>query len=140
VTPSPGPAVTVTDVFNALGDPIRWSIVQQMAAVDELPCSTLEDTLPVSKPTISYHTKILVQAGLISVRKQGRNLFYTLRRDVLQQLMDDVWAVAPGPRPVRESGRIDHQPGTARRRRPAAASRLKAAAGDDTAEASLLTW
>jgi DNA-binding transcriptional ArsR family regulator len=131
--------VTATDLFNALGDPIRWSIVQQMAAVEELPCATLEDTLPVSKPTISYHTKILVQAGLVSVRKQGRNLFYTLRRDVLRQLVDDVWALAPEPRPVREGGRIDHQTAVARRR-PAPA-RLKAAAGDtNEREALLLTW
>ena len=64
-----------TEVFKALGDPIRWSIVTQMAAVDELACLTLEDTLPVSKPTISYHTKILHHAGLISVRKSGRNGF-----------------------------------------------------------------
>jgi DNA-binding transcriptional ArsR family regulator len=133
--------VAATDVFNALGDPIRWSIVQQMAAVEELPCATLEDTLPISKPTISYHTKILVQAGLVSVRKQGRNLFYTLRRDVLRELVDEVWALAPEPRPVREGGRIDHVPATARRRRPAPAARLKAAAGDtNEREALLLTW
>jgi DNA-binding transcriptional ArsR family regulator len=95
MTPSAGPPVTAADVFNALGDPIRWSIVQQMAAVEELPCATLEGTLPVTKPTISYHTKILVQAGLVSVRKQGRSLFYTLRRDVLRSLGDDIWTLAP---------------------------------------------
>jgi DNA-binding transcriptional ArsR family regulator len=131
---------TSADVFKALGDPIRWNIVQQMAEVAELPCSTLEETLPISKPTISYHTKILVQAGLISVRKQGRSLFYTLRRDVLQQLVDDIWMLAPEPRPVRE-GRVDHQAGAGRRRR-AGAARAQASATADTAdrEAVLLTW
>jgi DNA-binding transcriptional ArsR family regulator len=132
----------VTEVFKALGDPIRWSIIQQMAEVDELACSTLEDTLPISKPTISYHTKILTQAGLVQVRKQGRNFFYTLRRDVLRDLMDDVWALAPEPRPIHQ-GRIDHQPASTRRRRPlAATARLKAAVGDEGTEreATLLTW
>ena len=57
-----------TEVFRALSDPIRRSITVQMAQVDELACITLEDTLPVSKPTISYHTKILQNAGLISTR------------------------------------------------------------------------
>ena len=52
-----------TEVFRALSDPIRWSIIVQMAQVDELACITLESTLPVSKPTISYHTKILQNAG-----------------------------------------------------------------------------
>jgi DNA-binding transcriptional ArsR family regulator len=112
-------------VFNALGDPIRWSIIRQMAAVEELACATLEDTLPVSKPTISYHTKILSQAGLVSVRKQGRNLFYTLRRDVLRRLMDDIWTLAPEPVPVGGGVRADHRPPPVRRR---------------TAEPVLLTW
>ncbi len=94
-----------TEVFKALGDPIRWSIVTQMAAVDELACLTLEDTLPVSKPTISYHTKILQHAGLIDVRKEGRNYFYTLRRDVLHGVLDRLWELAPTPRPVDEGQR-----------------------------------
>src|SRR6266478_431386 len=86
-----------TEIFKALSDPVRWSIIVQMAAVDELACITLEDTLTVSKPTISYHTKILYHAGLISVRKSGRNYYYSLRRDVL---LDDLWELAPTPRPV----------------------------------------
>jgi DNA-binding transcriptional ArsR family regulator len=89
-----------TEIFKALSDPVRWSIVMQMAAVDELACVTLEDTLTVSKPTISYHTKILYHAGLISVRKSGRNYYYSLRRDVLHELLDDLWDLASTPRPV----------------------------------------
>ena len=84
-----------TEIFKALSDPIRWNIIVQMASVDELACLTLEDTLPVSKPTISYHTKILYQAGLINVRKSGRNYFYSLRREVLHQLLDDLRELAP---------------------------------------------
>src|ERR1700761_5783607 len=90
--------------FKALGDPVRWSIVAQIAAVDELPCAHLEQTLPVSKPTISYHTKILQQAGLISVRKEGRNYFYALRRDVLRDVQDELGRLAPAPRPVGDAG------------------------------------
>jgi DNA-binding transcriptional ArsR family regulator len=122
--------VAATEVFKALGDPIRWSIVQQMAQQEELACSVLEDTLPVSKPTISYHTKILTQAGLIEVRKRGRNYFYSLRREVLRSLMDEMWSLAPGPRLVSSSGA-----------EPAERPALKAAVGDDTARsATLLTW
>ena len=77
----------ITDVFKALSDPMRWSIVCQMAAVDELACTTLETTLPVSKPTISYHIKILYHAGLVEVRKEGRYYFYRLRRDILDSVL-----------------------------------------------------
>lgn len=126
--------VPTTDVFKALGDPIRWEIIRLMAETDELPASTLESSLPVSRPTISYHAKILVQAGLISVRKEGRNYYYTLRREVLERLMDDVWAIAPRPAPVR-AGRIDHS-ARPRRRTGSAAERPAGTASD----AMILTW
>jgi len=99
MTPAAGTGLSPAEVFKALGDPVRWSIVQQLAEVDELACGTLEGTLPIAKPTISYHTKILTQAGLISVRRQGRNFFYALRRDALDDLMKDVWKLASPPRP-----------------------------------------
>src|ERR1700693_1904274 len=89
-----------TEVFRALSDPVRWSIIVQMAQVDELACITLEDTLPVSKPTISYHTKILQNAGLISTRKAGRNYYYSLRRDVLSDLIGGLHRLGAPPGPV----------------------------------------
>ncbi|GAA1262048.1 hypothetical protein GCM10009677_12100 [Sphaerisporangium rubeum] len=127
-------AVRATDVFKALGDPVRWSILRQMAQADELACRVLEETLPVSKPTISYHMRVLVQAELVSVRKEGRNFYYTLRRDVLRRIVDELWQVAPEPRLVTEDG-LDLQP-AARRRRPAATPR----AADAQCEVVLLTW
>ena len=93
------PTAPPTEIFKALGDPIRWSIVTQMASVAELACLTLEGSLPVSKPTISYHTKILYHAGLISVRKEGRNYFYSLRRDVLGGVLDSLLELTPASRP-----------------------------------------
>jgi DNA-binding transcriptional ArsR family regulator len=114
---------------------VRWSIISQMSEVEELACSALEDTLNVSKPTISYHTKILVQAGLIAVRKEGRHFFYTLRRDVLRALIDDIWALAPEPLPVRD-GRVTFKPASSRRR----AGRTTTAAAGAEREPILLTW
>jgi DNA-binding transcriptional ArsR family regulator len=84
------PSSPLTDVFRALSDPTRWTIVTQMAQVDELACLTLEDMLPISKPTISYHIKVLFHAGLIDVRKQGRQYFYALRRDTLDYVLAQV--------------------------------------------------
>jgi DNA-binding transcriptional ArsR family regulator len=131
------PSIGPSGIFKALGDPVRWSIICQAADVDELGCSVLEDTLNVSKPTISYHTKILVQAGLLSVRKEGRNFYYTLRREVLRALVDDVWSLAPEPRPVRDGAPAFRASGPRRRRhhieRPAEVASVES-------EAVLLTW
>ena len=138
-------SAAAVEVFKALGDPVRWSIIEQIAAVDELPCAELEQTLPVSKPTISYHTKILQQAGLLTVRKEGRNYFYALRREMLTDVQDELWRLVPTPRPVGEDG-IDYEAPAARRRaeRPAQAKnarrdrRMRRVAGDD--EVVVLTW
>jgi DNA-binding transcriptional ArsR family regulator len=131
-----------TEVFKALGDPIRWSIIQQMAQEDEVACSMLEDTLPVSKPTISYHTKILSQAGLVEVRKRGRNFFYALRKDVLRELIDELWMLAPGPRLVGESANAERdRAARAARTTQATQPPLAAVSGDgDGRPAKLLTW
>ena len=132
-----------TEVFRALSDPIRWSIIVQMSKVDELACITLESTLPVSKPTISYHTKILQNAGLISTRKSGRNYYYALRRDVLSDLIDGLWELAPTPRPV-----VGTQPGsvaTGRRAKRQGSADIAAISrqrdtGEEIEEAAVLTW
>ncbi|MEO3855873.1 metalloregulator ArsR/SmtB family transcription factor [Acrocarpospora sp. B8E8] len=133
MTSNAGTAVRTIDVFKALGDPMRWRIVRRLAEVDELAGGTLEEILPVSKPTISYHMKILVRADLVSVRKEGRDSYYSLRSEILRQFADEMWRLAPEPGLVREGG-IDHQAGGTRRR--------SAAAGERTPqrEVILLTW
>src|SRR5580704_10783922 len=110
-----------TEVFSALSDPIRWSIITQMAKVDELACVTLESTLPVSNPTISYHIKILQNAGLIETRKAGRNYYYCLRRDVIRDLLDGLWELVPAPRLV--GGHSSPSPASRRQGRAYPASR-----------------
>jgi DNA-binding transcriptional ArsR family regulator len=132
-----------TEVFRALSDPIRWSIIVQMSAVDELACITLEDTLPVSKPTISYHTKILQNAGLISTRKAGRNYYYSLRRDVLRDLLDGLWELAGTPRPVAgtQHGSVPTGRSQKRREQPSiAAFSRQRDASDEIEETAVLTW
>src|ERR1700758_4492796 len=132
-----------TEIFKALSDPVRWSIIAQMASVDELACITLEDTLPVSKPTISYHTKILQHAGLINVRKSGRNYYYSLRRDVLHKLLNDLWELAPTPRPVvsKEDGQVAMGRRQKRADTHSAARKRRASPARETVEeAVVLTW
>lgn len=77
----------MVDVFKALGHPMRLEIMRQMMSVPELACTTLEETLPISKPTISYHVKALSSARLVRVRKEGKFYFYTPRLDELEKLL-----------------------------------------------------
>jgi len=70
-------------VLKALADPTRLSMIALIGGSDDFACTALEQELPVGKSTISYHVKILSQAGIVSVRRQGRNFFYTLNRDII---------------------------------------------------------
>lgn len=93
-------------IFDALSEPIRMQIVRQIANADELACTTLDETLPVSKSTISYHVKILSHAHLISVRKDGRYYHYRLRADVfdhyLPTFLDRLVSTPKRPQSVRQ--------------------------------------
>jgi DNA-binding transcriptional ArsR family regulator len=101
-------------IFEALCEPLRMEIVRQIANDDELACTTLDETLPISKPTISYHIKILSQAQLISVRKEGRHYHYRLRREVfeyflptfLDRLLGTLPSMATAPR-TQSPGSLD---------------------------------
>jgi ArsR family transcriptional regulator len=77
----------MVDVFKALGHPVRLDIMRRMVAVPELACTELEHTLPIAKPTISYHIKMLHRARLINVKKVGKYYYYTPRMDEMNQLL-----------------------------------------------------
>src|SRR5688572_18650276 len=68
----------LTDAFEALGDPQRRTILQLLGerprAVGEL-----ADELPVSRPAVSFHLRLLKDAGLVEERRQGTRRIYSLR-------------------------------------------------------------
>jgi Predicted transcriptional regulators len=76
-----------TAIFTAMGEATRLQMVQMIDEAGEMPCTALVERLGIAKSTVSYHIKILAHAKLISVRKQGRNYFYTTRRDVIDEAM-----------------------------------------------------
>lgn len=77
-----------TEVFRALSEPTRVEILSLIANCDdEYPCTQLEQVLPVTKSTISYHIKILSGAGLVQVRKEGRYYHYRVRRNVVDYFL-----------------------------------------------------
>ena len=69
-------------IFKALGEPIRLEIFRQVLRNGEVSCTSLEQSLPISKSTISYHVKSLYSAGLVKIHRHGRFFQYVLRQDV----------------------------------------------------------
>lgn len=65
-------AVRLAGVFAALSDPVRLRLLSIVAAEGEVCSCNLEAPLAKSQPTISHHTKVLAEAGLIVGEKRGR--------------------------------------------------------------------
>ncbi|HZO98109.1 MAG TPA: metalloregulator ArsR/SmtB family transcription factor [Gaiellaceae bacterium] len=72
-------------IFSALSDPTRMEMLEMILARGEVGCAEFDEHFPLSKSTISYHTKILNAAGLIETRREGRFFFYRAKLDELEQ-------------------------------------------------------
>ncbi len=84
----PGPdELTLAGVLGALSDPTRLEMVRRLADGEEHDSLTLADGLPRS--TLTYHTRMLREAGITWTRGEGRACVIRLRRD-------DVEARFPG--------------------------------------------
>ena len=75
--------ISLAGVLYALGDPVRLEIVRQLAERGELPCASLDFSVP--KSTLSHHFKLLRDTGVLACRKEGTQLINSLRRDDLNQ-------------------------------------------------------
>jgi ArsR family transcriptional regulator, arsenate/arsenite/antimonite-responsive transcriptional repressor len=80
-------AGTTATVFKALADPGRVRIVNLLANADGPVCvCDLTPKLGLSQPTVSFHLKKLVRAGLLEREQRGVWAFYSVNRQVLRRL------------------------------------------------------
>ncbi|MGB3547255.1 MAG: autorepressor SdpR family transcription factor [Saprospiraceae bacterium] len=73
-------------VFKALNDPTRRSILHLLREKD-LTAGEIADNFEMSKPTISHHLDLLVQADLITVRKDGKYKIFSLNTSVVDEIL-----------------------------------------------------
>ncbi|UQS84177.1 ArsR/SmtB family transcription factor [Bombilactobacillus thymidiniphilus] len=75
-------------IFKALSDEARLTIIHILNSQDkEWNCGEIGERLDISKSTISYHFKILREAGLTNTRKAGQNRFVSLNRDFIEKVL-----------------------------------------------------
>ena len=83
-------------IFAALSDPTRRAVFEQLAR-HPLAVGALAERLPVSRPAVSQHLKVLSDAGLITVRVDGTRRIYAASPDRLAELrewLDGMWGHA----------------------------------------------
>ena len=76
-------AAELAQVLSALADPVRLRLLSLVAAQGEVCSCDLEAPLERSQPTVSHHTRILADAGLITGDKRGRWIWWRVVPDRL---------------------------------------------------------
>jgi DNA-binding transcriptional ArsR family regulator len=86
------------DSVAALGDPTRRAIFERLAAGPSS-VGTLASGMPVSRPAVSQHLKVLKQAGLVADRQAGNRRIYSIDPEglgALRAYFDRFWNQALG--------------------------------------------
>jgi ArsR family transcriptional regulator, arsenate/arsenite/antimonite-responsive transcriptional repressor len=71
-------ATELATVLTALADPVRLRLLSIVAAHGEVCSCHLEEPLGKSQPTISHHTRVLAEAGLIEADKRGKWTWWSI--------------------------------------------------------------
>jgi DNA-binding transcriptional ArsR family regulator len=88
--------VTHHEAFDALGDANRRAILEILGS-GERSVREIADALPISRPAVSRHLRLLKDAGLVSDRTHGTRHIYELRAEGIEAIRDyfaQVWGEA----------------------------------------------
>jgi ArsR family transcriptional regulator, arsenate/arsenite/antimonite-responsive transcriptional repressor len=88
-------APTAARWFHALSDETRLQIVEMLSHGERCVCE-LQDVLDAAQSRLSFHLKVLKDAGLVTDRKEGRWMYYAVNRDALDRIAAFAQAVKPG--------------------------------------------
>src|SRR5215475_8339427 len=82
-------ASTTSDAFNAVAEPRRRDILALLAP-DERPVSDIVAALNLPQPSVSKHLRVLLEVGLVDVRRDGRQMLYRTNAQAIRPLHE--WA------------------------------------------------
>ena len=72
-------------LFKALADETRIAMLRRLIDVDEMACQELMKEFSLTQPTLSHHFNKLVDAGIITNRKEGVLWFYSINKKFLRK-------------------------------------------------------
>jgi DNA-binding transcriptional ArsR family regulator len=84
------------DPFEALGDAHRREILRLLSQRD-LAVQQIADALPISRPAVSRHLRLLKEAGMVAERAEGTRRIYHLEQDgveAVREYLETVWGEA----------------------------------------------
>ncbi|HWG34037.1 MAG TPA: metalloregulator ArsR/SmtB family transcription factor [Gemmatimonadaceae bacterium] len=95
-------------LFHALSDETRLSVLEMLRDGERCVCE-LQDELDAAQSRLSFHLKVLKDAGLVVDRKEGRWVHYSLNPETFTELQETVAGFKPSRRviPLRRSACCD---------------------------------
>jgi len=78
-------AATTSDAFNAVAEPRRRAILNYLA-LEERPVGEIVDSLGLEQPSVSKHLRVLLEVGLVNVRRDGRHMLYRTNAEAIRPL------------------------------------------------------
>ena len=78
-------AATTSDAFNAVAEPRRRAILGYLA-LQERPVGEIVDSLGLAQPSVSKHLRVLLEVGLVNVRRDGRQMLYRTNAEAIRPL------------------------------------------------------
>ena len=88
---------TTAKWFHALSDEIRIEIVSMLTGGERCVCE-LMDELDVAQSRLSFHLRVLKDAGLVADRKEGRWVHYSLNRARIEEMEAHLHSIKPSSR------------------------------------------
>jgi len=91
----------LTTVFKAIADPTRREILNLLRK-EEMSAGEVAAHFDITKPTMSHHFSVLKEAELITSRREGQTIWYSLNTTVLEDVLAWTMDMARGAKGEKE--------------------------------------
>lgn len=87
--------MTMSDTLKAISDPVRRQILNLLRS-EPKPAGEIAAQFDLTPATVSYHLKLLKQAGLISERREKNFIYYDLNASVFEEVLNWIYSLGIG--------------------------------------------
>jgi ArsR family transcriptional regulator len=91
-------------LFHALSDETRLALLERLKDGEQCVCE-LTDAMTAAQSRLSFHLKVLKDAGLVEDRREGRWMYYSLSSQAIEELEDLVDSLKKAAKSVGSAGR-----------------------------------
>lgn len=84
-------------MLSALAEPIRIHILRLISENGEMCAKDIQANFSITQPTMSHHMTVLIERDLIEGRKEGRNIYYSIKKESINLIRDMLYELTIPP-------------------------------------------